>query len=113
MTDQDKQTTTTDTAAPASSKSAEAHAATTPPKAKAKPGKTKARKGGGRGWRIVLVLLLVIGLFAAAGYYWGRPYYQQFLAQWSAWASLPQQQAGLAAEVSRLNDDRSAPVAQR
>lgn len=117
MTDQDKQTPTTDTPESASSKTAAAQtaesqstenrAATTPPKAKAKPRKTKARQGGGRGWRIVLVLLIVIGLLAAAGYYWGRPYYQQVLVQWSAWSSLPQQQAGLAAEVSRLNDELS------
>jgi len=107
MTDQDKQTATTDTPESASTKPADTQAASKPSKAKAKPRKTKAGKGGGRGWRILLVLLILIGLLAAAGYYWGRPYYQQFLVQWSAWTTMPQQQAGLVAEVSRLNDELS------
>ncbi|PTY38213.1 hypothetical protein BGP77_17370 [Saccharospirillum sp. MSK14-1] len=108
MTDQDKQTTTPDTPESGASKPSETQAASAPSKAKPRKASNSATgKRRGRGWRILLVLLIVIGLLVAAGYYWGRPYYQQALAQWSAWSSLPQQQAGLAAEVSRLNDELS------
>lgn len=109
MTDPDKQHPTTDTSTSASSQTADNQAASAPPKARARA-KTKAaaRKGRGRGWRLLLLLLIVIGLLAAAGYYWGRPYYQQWLTQWSAWMELPQQQAELAADVARLEGQLSA-----
>ncbi|WP_108126336.1 uroporphyrinogen-III C-methyltransferase [Saccharospirillum mangrovi] len=105
MTEHDKQTPSTESV---SSQPAEKNTAQTPPKAKSKPVKTAKKKGSGRGWRVFLVLLIVLGLLAGAGYYWGQPYYQSLLAQWSQWRALPQQQAALAAEIERLNNELNA-----
>lgn len=111
MTDQDKQTPTTDTTA--SSQPAQKPTDSAKPKARTKPPKSPKTPGRGRFWRWLLVLVILLGGLGGAGYYWGQPYYQQALADWSSWRELPAQQAQLADQVARLNNQLQSAEQER